>query len=217
MHMKKKSIILFLQLIISVLLLGQSAKKKKADKIDDDPENTFRVGLSAGVNLNKLNGKTFSDGLNFNYQLGGFAQINFSKRVGLQPELHFAQLSSEFTNDGTDVYDDLFLDGQQVKAQLDYIKTQVLVNINVGSTKRVKFQVGPQVGFLAKEKVKNLVNSNQELFAKTSWAAVGGVWIQLPLLHLGGRFEQGITNINKIDGRPDWNRQTFTIFAGVTF
>jgi hypothetical protein len=214
MHMKKKLIILSLQLIISTLLLGQSSKKKK---IDDDPENTFRLGLSAGVNLNKLNGKTFNDGLNFNYQLGGFAQINFSKRIGLQPELHFAQLSSEFTNDGTDVYDDLFLDGQQVKARLDFIKAQVLVNINVGTTKRVKLQLGPQVGFLAKEKVKNLVNSNQELFAKTSWAAVGGVWIQLPLVHLGARFEQGITNINKIDSRPDWNRQTFTIFAGVTF
>jgi Outer membrane protein beta-barrel domain len=212
--MKKKLLIIVLQLVVSSMLLGQSAKKSK---IDDDPENKFRLGVSAGVNLNKLSGKTFNDGLNYNYQLGGFAQINFSRRIGIQPELHFAQLSSEFTNDGTDVYDDLFLDGQQVKAKLSYIKTQVLMNINVGASKRVKLQLGPQVGFLASEKVKNLVNSNQELFKKTSWAAIGGLWIQLPFIHLGGRFEQGITNINKIDGRPDWNRQTFTIFAGVTF
>ncbi len=58
--MEKKLIILALQLIISTLLFGQSAKKKK---IDDDPENTFRLGLTAGVNLNKLSGKPLTMGL----------------------------------------------------------------------------------------------------------------------------------------------------------
>ena len=34
-------------------------------------------------------------------------QFNFSKTFGLQPEVNFVQSSSEFTNDASDVYDDI--------------------------------------------------------------------------------------------------------------
>jgi hypothetical protein len=191
-----------------------NAQKKS---LDFDHENKFRFGASAGVNLNKLDGKTFNNGFDYNYQLGAFIQLNLTHKFGIQPELHFAQLSTEFSNDGTDIYDDLFLGGDQVKAKLSYVKFQTLFNLNVGPSKRFKLQLGPQAGFLANENVNKLVNENQELFKKTAWAAIGGVWIQLPLIHLGGRFEQGITNINNIDNRQNWKRQTITIFAGVTF
>ena len=45
-------------------------------------------------------------------------QFNFSKTFGFQPEVNFVQSSSEFTNDASDVYDDIFRDGSQKKAKL---------------------------------------------------------------------------------------------------
>ena len=61
-----------------------------------------------------------------------------------------------FLQDACNVYDDLFLDGSQRKAKLDYLKVPLLLNINVGPSKRVKLQLGPQYGGLLNQKVDSL-------------------------------------------------------------
>ncbi len=181
-----------------------------------DNESFFRFGGKAGVNINKINGRSYKAGYSYDYLLGGFIQFNFSKRVGLQPEVNFSQSTSTFTNESTDVYDDLFAGGSQQKARLNYIKVPVLVNLNIGPSKRVKLQFGPQVGGLLKQKIDSLQN-NGDVFKKSDWSAVGGLWIQLPFINLGGRYELGLTNINDIDNQEKWKSQAITIFAGITF
>jgi len=143
-------------------------------------------------------------------------QFNFSKTFGFQPEINFVQSSSEFTNDASDVYDDIFRDGSQKKAKLDYLKVPLLLNINIGPSKRVKLQFGPQIGGVLKETVDSL-KSNGNIFKKSDWSAVGGVWIQIPFINLGARYELGLTNLNDIDNQQKWKSQAFTLFAGITF
>ncbi|HEV2833469.1 MAG TPA: hypothetical protein VGW31_15925 [Hanamia sp.] len=46
---------------------------------------------------------------------------------------------------------------------------------------------------------------------------VGGLWIQIPFINLGARYEIGLSNLNDIDNHEKWKSQAFTIFAGVTF
>src|ERR1700678_4486070 len=104
-------------------------------KIPIDQENFFRFGVKGGVNINKISGESYKQGFNFNYQVGGFAQFNFSQRFGLQPEINFVQSSSTFSNDQTDVYADLFQGGTQKNATLNYLEIPVLLNINVGESK----------------------------------------------------------------------------------
>jgi hypothetical protein len=181
-----------------------------------DRENFFRIGAKAGVNINKITGQYYKEGFNYNYLLGGFMQFNFSKTFGLQPEINFVQSSSDFTDDASDVYDDLFRDGSQRKARLNYIKVPLLLNINVGPSKRVKLQVGPQIGGLLNQSVDSL-KDNRDIFKKGDWAAVGGLWIQLPFINIGGRYEIGLSNLNDIDNSEKWKSQAFTIFAGITF
>jgi hypothetical protein len=181
-----------------------------------DRENFFRMGAKAGVNINKITGQSYKEGFNYNYLLGGFMQFNLSKTFGLQPEVNFVQSSSEFTNDASDVYDDLFRDGSQRKARLNYLKIPLLLNINVGPSKRVKLQLGPQIGGLLNQSVDSLKN-NRDIFKKGEWAAVGGLWIQLPFINIGGRYEVGLSNLNDIDNTEKWKSQAFTIFAGITF
>jgi len=183
---------------------------------NSDHENFFRIGAKAGVNINKIDGESYQSGFNYNYLLGVFMQFNFSKTFGLQPEVNFVQSSSEFSNDAFNVYDDLFEGGSQHKARLDYLKIPLLLNINVGPSKRVKLQLGPQVGGLLNQTVDSL-KINQDIFKKSDWAAVGGLWIQLPFINLGARYEVGLYNLNDIDNSEKWKSQAYTIFVGFTF
>jgi hypothetical protein len=188
--------------------------QKKFDP-NSDHENFFRIGAKAGVNINKITGESYKSGFNYNYLLGGFMQFNFSKTFGFQPEINFVQSSSQFSDAASDVYDDIFREGSQRKAKLNYLKVPLLLNINVGPSKRVKLQVGPQVGGLLNQTIDSL-KTNHDIFKKGDWSAVGGVWIQLPFVNIGGRYEIGLTNLNDIDNKEKWKSQAFTIFAGFT-
>jgi Outer membrane protein beta-barrel domain len=207
-----QKIFLFVSVLISLNAFSQN---KKFDP-NADRENFFRVGLKAGVNINKISGKSYNSGFNYNYLFGGFMQFNFSKTFGLQPEVNFVQSSSEFTNDPSDVYDDLFRDGSQKKATLNYLEIPLLLNINIGPSKRVKLQTGPQVGALLKQTVDSL-KTNGDIFKKSNWAAVAGLWIQLPFVNIGARYELGLNNLNDIDSQQKWKSQSFRLFAGITF
>ena len=179
-------------------------------------ENFFRFGGKAGVNINKITGQSYKSGFNYNYQLGGFLQFNFSSRFGIQPEVNFVQSSSAFTNDVTEIYDDLFREGSQKKSKLNRLEVPLLLNINIGESKRVKLQVGPSFGAVLKQTVDSL-QAGGNIYKNSELGAIGGLWIQLPLINLGARYKLGLTNINAIDDRQSWKSQAIQVFVGVTF
>ena len=185
-----------------------------------DEENFFRFGGKVGVNINRINGDSYNDHYNFNYQLGGFVQFNFSSRFGLQPEISFVQSTSEFSSDAGDVYNDLFRDGSQKEATLDYLEVPLLLNINVGESKHVKIQVGPAYGGLVNQTVNGLKSNPDSTvsYKNSDWSAIAGLWMQLPLINLGIRYKQGLTDINNSTPKSDaWKSQAVQVFVGVTF
>ena len=202
-------------LLATCMFFSMHAFSQRNYNSNADQEKFFRVGAKAGVNINKISGESYKEGFNYNYLLGGFMQFNFSKTLGFQPEFNFVQSSSEFSNSAGNVYDDLFKLGSQRKAKLDYLKIPLLLNINVGQSKRVKLQLGPQFGSLLNQKVDGL-DTDSNIFKKSDFSALGGLWIQLPFVNIGGRYEVGLNNINDIDHSEKWKNQAFTIFVGVT-
>lgn len=204
------------KLLIVFLVMLSTSSIAQRNRIDDEHERFFRIGAKAGVNINKINGSSYKQGFKFNFQAGAFLQFNFSRRFGLQPEVNFVQTSSEFSNDANDIYDDIFRDGTQKTAKLNYIEVPVLLNINVGQSKRIKIQLGPQYGALLKETVDSLKNKG-DIFQKAEWSVLGGLWIQLPFVNLGARYKLGLTNLNAIDNRQEWKSQAIQVFVGVTF
>ncbi|MEO5783517.1 MAG: porin family protein [Ginsengibacter sp.] len=205
--MKKALSLSLLVLFSSGFLFAQKFKQT-------DSEKFFHIGAKAGVNINKIKGQSYKSGFNYNYLLGGFMQFNFG-RFGLQPEVNIVQASSEFSNDANNVYNDLFFGGSQRNARLNYIKVPLLLNINVGESKHVKLQLGPQFSGLLKQTVDSL-KANKNIFKTSDFSVIGGVWFQLPLINLGARYELGLSNVNDIDNKEKWKSQAFTIFAGIT-
>ena len=207
----KNTLFLFGLLMTALPLFSQRNIKNDFEK-----ENFFRVGFNAGININKIQGRSFKDEFSYDYSLRGFMQLNFSRKFGIQPEVTFIQASSEQSNDFSDIYDDISLGGSQLKAKLNYLKVGSLLNLNVGPTQRIKLQFGPQWGMLLHERVDSL-KTNQNIFKNGDFSLAGGIMFQLPMVHFGGRFEQGLSNINDIDNRDKWTSQSFQLFAGVTF
>ena len=205
----KNLILLFL---LSVLFLDSYAQKKKDPS---EKESLFRWGFKGGLNMNKMEGESFKEEFNYNYFLGGFMQINITRKFGIQPELNFVQTSAEQSDDITVIYDDLFLGGNQKKAKLDYLKLAGLLNIDLGPSQRVKLQLGPQWGMLLNEAVDSL-KSPQDIFKKGEFSVLGGIMLQLPLIHIGTRYEIGLTDINGIDNQDQWKSQAWQFFVGIT-
>lgn len=201
---------------VSFFLLISTTGFSQSKKLDMDHENFFRFGVKGGVNMNKISGKSYKQGFNYNFQAGAFLQFNVSNRFGIQPEVNFVQTKSEFTSDGTDIYDDIFRDGSQKKSTLNYLEVPVFLNVNIGPSKRVKLQVGPSYGGLLKQTVDSL-KSNSNIYKNSEWSAIGGLWIQLPLVNLGARYKLGLTDINAIDNKQTWKNQAIQVFIGLTF
>lgn len=209
--MKRSIQLSFLSFFLFSSFISFSQKKFT----DSDHENFFRFGAKGGININKIQGESYKSGFSYNYLLGGFFQFNFG-RFGFQPEINLVQSSSEFTNSSADVYNDLFYNGSQRKATLNYIKVPLLLNINVGESKHVKLQIGPQFGGLLKQTVDSL-RADKNVFKTSDFSAVGGLWIQIPFINFGARYELGLSNVNDIDKQQKWKSQAFTIFVGFTF
>jgi len=203
-------------LFIIGLLLISSATIAQKKALSMDHENFFRYGAKIGANVNKITGSSYSDGFKYNFQAGVFLQFNITNRIGIQPEVNFVQSQSEFSDDPSDIYDDIFRDGSQKKATLNYLEVPVFLNVNIGPSKRVKLQLGPAYGGLLKQTVDSLKSSG-DIYKNAEWSAIGGLWVQLPLVNFGARYKIGLTDINAIDDRQTWKNQAIQVFVGITF
>jgi hypothetical protein len=182
-----------------------------------DKESFFRLGAKAGVNVNKISGKLYKDAFNYNFQAGLFAQINITKKIGLQPEVNFVQTQSEYTDDANTIYDDLVGGGKQHTAKLDYLEIPLLLNINIGPTNKVKLQLGPAYGGLLKQTTDSLRNGVNNLYKNGEWSAIGGLWIQLPFINLSARYKLGLTDVSNLSTNQTWKNQAIQVSVGVTF
>jgi len=96
-------------------------------------------------------------------------------------------------------------------------KIPILLNIDIGQSQRVKLQLGPQWGQLMNSEVDSLRQPGRDIFRKGEFSLLGGLWLQLPLINIGARYEMGLTNLNDVSNQDKWRSQAFHIFAGVTF
>lgn len=169
----------------------------------------FRLGVKAGANLNKIDGQSFDQGFNFSYHAGAFAEIDFAKRWGIQPEVIWSQTATKPATNLDAIYTTL-----PTNVKLDYLMVPVLLRYSpIGL---LSFVAGPQFGVLI-NKNENLLSNGQQAFKSGDFSMVLGAQVNLKVLRIYGRYNIGLQNINDFTDQQKWNTQQVQLGLGLKF
>ena len=170
----------------------------------------FEFGIKAGVDMHKIEGRSFDEQFAYGYQAGAFAAIPLSNRFGIQPELIFSQVNIDTANDLSSPYDFNNID----KVKLKYFKIPILLNYN--PNKFVSLQAGPQFGILMDDK-STLLENGKSAFKKGDFSMVAGLQLNISSIKIYGRYGIGLNNINDIDNKEKWKNQNVQLGVGFKF
>jgi hypothetical protein len=169
----------------------------------------LHLGVKAGANIFKVDGKSFKEEYKFGYNVGAFAEINFSKEWGIQPEVMWNQLNYRTG----DRFGTVFPGGvNDVKGKLNYLSIPLLLSYT--PAKVLSIQAGPQFGLLLNQD-KNLFQNGKEAFKSGDFSLLGGVQLNLGGLKVGGRYVVGLSDINDVDNKEKWKNQGFQLYLGL--
>jgi hypothetical protein len=169
----------------------------------------FQIGFKGGANINKIDGKSFSDQFSYGYHLGGFFSVGLGKKFAIQPEVLFNQINVDTSGSFSSVYQFNKVD----KVQLKYLSIPILLNYKL--IKFITLQAGPQFGVLM-NKSKTLAENGRDAFKAGDFSMLGGVQVNISHLNIYGRYAVGLSNINDIDNKEKWKSQSFQIGLGLT-
>ena len=192
--MKTKLLSLIAALLISQLMMAQ-----------------FHLGVKAGANLTKVDGKSFKQEFKYGYNLGGFAEIGLSKNFSFVPEVLFNQYSSTLDSNFKVIYTD-FIGSNQSKVKLSYLSVPLLLDYKFLGP--IHLQAGPQFGILMSQD-KNLLQNGKDAFKRGDFSLVAGAQVKLAQLRVTGRYIVGLNNINDIDNQDKWKNQVIQLSLGI--
>ena len=194
--MKTKLICLVIVLLISHAMMAQ-----------------FHIGIKAGANITKIDGKSFSQEFKYGYHLGGFAEIGLGKSFSLQPEVLYNQYSTTLDSTFSHVYQGV-LNSPQRSVKLNYLSLPILLNYKIIGP--LSIQAGPQFGILI-DQSKTVLQNGGEAFKNGDFSFLAGAVVKLNNLRVTGRYVVGLNNINDIDNQNKWKSQTIQLSLGVAF
>ena len=168
----------------------------------------FKIGIKAGADIHKIDGKPFKDQFSYGYHLGGFAQIGLTSKWGIQPEVLFSQVNVDTSDNFSAVYNF----NQVSKVQLKYLKIPLLLNFSPNQF--VTLQLGPQFGILMDQN-SSLTKNGKEAFSKGDFSMLGGLQLNISKLKIYGRYAVGLNNINELDNQDKWKNQTVQLGVGI--
>jgi Outer membrane protein beta-barrel domain len=194
MRMKTKLLSLF-----ALVLMTQAAMAQ------------FHLGVKAGTNITKVDGKSFKDEFRYGYHLGGFAEIRLGNKLVLQPEVLWNQYATRVDSNFNHVYQDVFDGNSNIK--LNYLSIPVLVNYKlVGNF--ISLQAGPQFGVLIDQN-KTLLQNGGNAFKQGDFSMLAGVLVRMGPIRVNGRYAIGLNNISDIPDDNKWKSQGFQLSVGL--
>ncbi len=170
----------------------------------------FHFGGKIGANLDKITGKAFKEEYNLGYHAGVFAEIDFDKKWGIQPELMWNQVNTKKASGSGAITNNWQENTKDIK--LNYITIPVLLRYNVA--KVLTLNLGPQFGILA-DKNNSLWGNSKEAFKSGDLALVAGAQINLSAIRVYGRYNVGLNNISDIEDSGKWRSQQAQIGVGL--
>lgn len=168
----------------------------------------FHLGIKGGANLVKIDNQAFKDGFKFGYNLGGFAEINFSKKLGIQPEVLWAQSAYKTATS----FDQVVPGGvNDLDVKLNYLQIPLLLSYK--PSKLLTFQAGPQYSILLNQD-KSLLQNGGDAFKNGDLSMLAGAQLNILGLKAGARYAIGLSNINDITSSSDWKSRGWQVYVG---
>lgn len=192
--MKTKLLSLF-----ALLLLTQAAMAQ------------FHLGVKAGTNITKVDGKSFKDEFRYGYHLGGFAEIRMGNKFVLEPEVLWNQYATRLDSNFSNVYHGVFDGNSNVK--LNYLSIPIVVNYKLIG-KFISLQAGPQFGVLIDQN-KTLLQNGGNAFKQGDFSMLAGVLVRMGPVRINGRYAIGLNNISDIPDDNKWKSQGFQLSVGL--
>ena len=169
----------------------------------------FHAGIKGGANVDKIAGKSFEEEFRHGYNLGAFAEINFNKKWGIQPEVLWNQTNTRTSSDFNEIYPHGVSDVQNVK--LNYLSIPILLTYR--PIKPLSLMAGPQVGILM-DQDRTLLQNGGDAFKRGDFSMVAGAQLNIAAFKVGARYQVGLNNINDIDNQDKWKSQGFQAYVG---
>ena len=192
--MKTKFLSLAVALFISQLMMAQ-----------------FHLGVKAGANISKVDGKSFKEEFRYGYNVGGFAEIKLGGKFSFQPEVLFNQYSTTLDSSYKSIYQGV-ISSNQSKVKLNYLSIPLMLDYKfIGP---LHLQAGPQFGVLMNQN-KNFLQNGSEAFKHGDFSLAAGAQIKLAALRITGRYLIGLNNINDIDNQDKWKNQVVQLSLGI--
>lgn len=167
------------------VIIGLNSAEIEFTGTDIDPDR--RTGLAAGLFLNLPLGGTFS----------------------IQPEVLYSQKGTKFEEDAA-----------EVTIEIDYLDIPVLARVASGPTGFALF-VGPSFGFKVRARAKGEADgseASEDIGEDVESFDVGfilGAGYQSPRVFLDGRFQWGLSNLNKVEADvTEMKNRVFSILLG---
>lgn len=168
----------------------------------------FHVGAKAGTNINKIAGRSFNDQAEYGLSLGGFAEIDFAKKWGIQPEVLWNQSKTTTASDISTVYPEGLVNQEII---LNYLTIPVLLTYKPVPV--LSLQAGPQFGILLSQ-TQNFIYNVQDAFKKGDFSLLFGAQVNLGAFKVGARYFIGLTNINDVSSEDKWTNQGIQAYIG---
>lgn len=171
----------------------------------------FHLGVKAGANVTKVEGKSFKDEFRYGYHLGGFAEIRLGNKFVLQPEVLFNQYATKVDSNYSHIYQDIFNGNANVR--LNYLSIPIVINYKlIGNF--LSLQAGPQFGVLI-DKNKNIFQNGGNAFKNGDFSMLGGVLMRMGPVRVSGRYAIGLNNISDLPDDGKWKNQGFQVSVGL--
>jgi hypothetical protein len=170
----------------------------------------LHLGIKAGSNISELTGNSFNGGFNWNFMAGAFAEVNFTSKWGIQPELLFSQTTTQTASNFSDAYAE-GINNQNIKLQ--YLSIPVLLSYKL-PIPILSVQLGPQFGTLLNNNDK-ITTNGQNAFKSGDFSMVVGAQVNLLMFKGGIRYVYGFTNVNNLTDADTWKTRTIQLYVGI--
>ena len=168
----------------------------------------FHLGVKGGANITKIDGESFNEEFKVGYSLGGFAELNFTQKWGIQPEVLWNQSKTTTSTSFNQVYQGVA--GQDIT--LNYLSIPILITYRPSPL--LSLQLGPQFGILLNQD-DNLFENGKNAFKSGDFSILGGAQLNLGAFRAGARYFVGLNNINDLSSEQKWKNQGFQLYVGI--